>query len=115
MRDKLEVWYDGACPLCTREIALMRRLDRRGAIDFVDVSTPGGSCPIDRKALLERFHAREDLGKASRQIGKVEMAMGVDQHPLDQRVCVGRVDCMTPPSRPSILRRASCPLSSLLK
>ena len=60
MRDKLEVWYDGACPLCTREIALMRRLDRRGAIDFVDVSTPGGSCSTDRKALLERFHAREN-------------------------------------------------------
>jgi predicted DCC family thiol-disulfide oxidoreductase YuxK len=60
MRDKLEVWYDGACPLCIREIALMRRLDRRGAIDFVDVSTPGGSCPIDRKTLLARFHAREN-------------------------------------------------------
>ena len=26
--NKLEVWYDGACPLCTREIELMRRLDR---------------------------------------------------------------------------------------
>ncbi|MBU4433081.1 MAG: DUF393 domain-containing protein, partial [Alphaproteobacteria bacterium] len=22
------VWFDGACPLCLREIALMRRLDR---------------------------------------------------------------------------------------
>ena len=26
------VWFDGACPLCLREIALMRRLDKRGAI-----------------------------------------------------------------------------------
>jgi predicted DCC family thiol-disulfide oxidoreductase YuxK len=60
IRDKLEVWYDGACPLCLREIALMRRLDRRGAIEFVDVSTPESACPIDRQALLERFHAREN-------------------------------------------------------
>ena len=60
MSDKLEVWYDGACPLCTREIALMRRLDRRGAIEFRDVSAPDSLCPIDRKALLERFHAREN-------------------------------------------------------
>jgi len=60
MRDKLEVWYDGACPLCIREIALMRRLDRRGAIDFIDVSTPDSQCPIDRKTLLARFHAREN-------------------------------------------------------
>ena len=24
---RLTVWYDGGCPLCLREIALMRRLD----------------------------------------------------------------------------------------
>ena len=35
---RLTVWHDGACPLCRREIALMRRLDRAGAIDFVDAS-----------------------------------------------------------------------------
>lgn len=26
----LTVFFDGACPICDREIALMRRLDRRG-------------------------------------------------------------------------------------
>jgi predicted DCC family thiol-disulfide oxidoreductase YuxK len=53
------VWYDSSCPLCSREIALMRRLDRRGAIDFVDLSGQDGVCSIDRAALLRRFHARE--------------------------------------------------------
>ncbi|KPF82120.1 thiol-disulfide oxidoreductase [Brevundimonas sp. AAP58] len=57
---KVEVWFDGDCPLCRREIALMRRLDRRGVIRFHDVATGQGSCPIDRAALLARFHARED-------------------------------------------------------
>lgn len=58
----LTVWHDGACPLCRREIALMRRLDRRGRITFVDVADPaaGEQCPIDRAALLARFHAEED-------------------------------------------------------
>lgn len=38
----------------------MRRLDRRGAIEFIDASAPAGKCPIDRGALLARFHAREN-------------------------------------------------------
>ena len=33
--NRLNVWYDGDCPLCRREIALVRRLDKRGAIEFV--------------------------------------------------------------------------------
>ena len=56
----LEVWFDGDCPLCRREIALLRRLDQKGAIAFTDVATGEGHCPIDRSVLLSRFHARED-------------------------------------------------------
>lgn len=56
----LTVFHDGACPLCAREIALARRLDRRGAIEFVDVADPSAACPIDRRAALARFHAIED-------------------------------------------------------
>lgn len=59
--NRLIVWHDGACPLCRREIALMRRLDRRGAIQFVDVFNEANvSCPLDRETLLARFHASED-------------------------------------------------------
>jgi predicted DCC family thiol-disulfide oxidoreductase YuxK len=54
------VWYDGSCPLCIREIALMRRLDWRRAIEFHDVSPPDAVCPLDRQELLARFHASED-------------------------------------------------------
>jgi predicted DCC family thiol-disulfide oxidoreductase YuxK len=60
----LKVWFDGGCPLCRREIALMQRLDRHGGIEFIDISDDtagtGGSCPVDRGALLARFHAEED-------------------------------------------------------
>ncbi|MEM1051767.1 MAG: DUF393 domain-containing protein [Pseudomonadota bacterium] len=58
---RVKVWFDGACPLCIREIALMRRLDRGGAIEFVDVSGEGDpGCPIDQTELLARFHAEEN-------------------------------------------------------
>ncbi|MDX2238484.1 MAG: DUF393 domain-containing protein [Hyphomonadaceae bacterium] len=56
------VWFDGGCPLCRREIALMRRLDRAGAIAFIDVDAPHAACPLDRAALLARFHAQEKDG-----------------------------------------------------
>ncbi|WP_125256330.1 DCC1-like thiol-disulfide oxidoreductase family protein [Brevundimonas fluminis] len=57
---QLDVWFDGDCPLCVREIALMRRLDRRRAIRFHDLADGTGGCPIDRGEMLARFHARED-------------------------------------------------------
>jgi predicted DCC family thiol-disulfide oxidoreductase YuxK len=57
---QLTVWHDGACPLCQREIALMRRLDTRGAITFIDAAAPGASCPLDPAQMLARFHAEEN-------------------------------------------------------
>lgn len=62
------VFYDGACPLCAREIAFYRR--RRGAerMNWVDVAANGEGqgegevAPgLTREAALARFHAmRED-------------------------------------------------------
>ncbi len=40
----------------------MRRLDRRHAVTFIDVAAADSVCPIDRRALLERFRAREGDG-----------------------------------------------------
>lgn len=56
----LTLFYDGACPLCVREIGLLRRLDRRGALAFENVAEANASvsCPIDRQQLLARFHAQ---------------------------------------------------------
>ena len=53
----VKVWFDSACPLCAREIRIMRKLDWFNKVDFVDVlSTP--DCPTQREHLLERFHAQ---------------------------------------------------------
>jgi len=54
------VWFDGGCPLCRQEIALMRRPDCQHTITFLDVARHGTACLIDRAALLARFHALED-------------------------------------------------------
>lgn len=62
-RPPLTVYFDGACPLCIREIALVRALAPQGAIAFVDVAGEGAPCPIDREALLARFHVQTPDGR----------------------------------------------------
>lgn len=62
MTEQVTVWFDSQCPLCRREIALMQRLDRRGAIRFVDACDPATACPLERADILSRFHA-EEAGK----------------------------------------------------
>lgn len=47
--------------MCRREVALMRRLDRRQRITFINVvSSTNQECPVDRQELLSRFHASEE-------------------------------------------------------
>ncbi len=31
------VWWDSSCPLCTKEISLLKRLDKQNNIDFIDL------------------------------------------------------------------------------
>ncbi len=61
MNPEVEVYYDGLCPLCRREIELLRRLDRRDRIRFTDISAPGfsaASLGLDHQQLMARIHAR---------------------------------------------------------
>jgi predicted DCC family thiol-disulfide oxidoreductase YuxK len=61
MSAEITVLYDGECPLCTREIAMLRRLDReRGRIGFADIAAPGFDArPYGRTQpdLMARIHA----------------------------------------------------------
>ena len=42
MNPEITFLYDGDCPLCAREVAMLRRLDRgRGRLDLEDIATPG--------------------------------------------------------------------------
>jgi predicted DCC family thiol-disulfide oxidoreductase YuxK len=59
-----ECFYDGACPLCRREIAAYR--GARGLEDVVwrDVSDPACAPEgLDRDAALARFHVRRRDGR----------------------------------------------------
>lgn len=63
---KAVVFYDGGCPLCSREIAHYRR--RRGSGDLVWVDVSQASSQVDdfglsRSAAMARFHVLDEEGR----------------------------------------------------
>ena len=62
---RLTVLYDGACPLCRREIDVYRGLRPNTPVCFADVSDPASPLPSDttREQLLARFHVRGSDGQ----------------------------------------------------
>jgi predicted DCC family thiol-disulfide oxidoreductase YuxK len=58
---QVEVFFDGECPLCRREIEMLRRRDRSEQIRFTDIAAPAFNAAelgLDRQALTQRIHAR---------------------------------------------------------
>jgi predicted DCC family thiol-disulfide oxidoreductase YuxK len=58
---EIEVFYDGACPLCMREIRMLRRRDGRQRIRFVDIAADGfdaASVGLTWETLMDRIHGR---------------------------------------------------------
>lgn len=63
----IRMLYDGACPLCMKEVTILKRRDAaRGKIDFVDISAPDYSAAdnagISYATAMERIHAIERDG-----------------------------------------------------
>jgi predicted DCC family thiol-disulfide oxidoreductase YuxK len=57
----IELFFDGACPLCRREADFLRRWDRRGKIRFTDISSPefeAASVGKTDEELMARIHGR---------------------------------------------------------
>ncbi|MCU0693407.1 MAG: DUF393 domain-containing protein [Polyangiaceae bacterium] len=57
----IEVFYDGACPLCMREIRMLQGRDSRHRIRFVDISADGfdvTSVGLTWEMLMARIHGR---------------------------------------------------------
>lgn len=50
----VEVFYDGQCPLCCREIGMIRWLDRRERLRLTDISTPEFR-PADYQKSMDDF------------------------------------------------------------
>ena len=58
---ELEVFFDGDCPLCVREMRMLERLDRKRRIRFTDIASftfDSASVGVSWEDLMERIHGR---------------------------------------------------------
>lgn len=60
------VFFDGQCPMCSREIAHYRKLQGSDAIQWVDVHDDDGKLErhgLDKETALARFHVLDAQGE----------------------------------------------------
>lgn len=58
---QVEVFYDGDCPLCMREMGMLKKLDKRNCIQFTNIAARDFDrerLGIEWSKLMERMHAR---------------------------------------------------------
>jgi predicted DCC family thiol-disulfide oxidoreductase YuxK len=70
---RIRLLYDGACPLCLREVNFLRRQDRgRGLVTFVDIAAvdydPVANGGVDFATAMGRIHAIRADGQVIKNV-----------------------------------------------
>ena len=63
---KTTIFFDGGCPLCSRELSHYRRLDHGGRVRWVDISRqpePLAQYGIAYETAMARLHAVDEAGQ----------------------------------------------------
>jgi predicted DCC family thiol-disulfide oxidoreductase YuxK len=58
---QVEVFYDGECPLCMKEVSMLMRRDRQSRICFTDIAGADfdpRNVGVTQEALMRRIHGR---------------------------------------------------------
>ena len=66
MDQRLQVFFDGACPICTREVRHYSRRDRDNQIKWIDIAAPAFKAAdygLDPAAIHKAMHARTAEGR----------------------------------------------------
>ncbi|WP_137937987.1 DUF393 domain-containing protein [Chitinivorax sp. B] len=62
----LTVFFDSNCPLCMREVRMLAKLDKHGALNFMDAAAPdfnAASWGFEQEDLMARLHALGEDGQ----------------------------------------------------
>jgi predicted DCC family thiol-disulfide oxidoreductase YuxK len=58
---RIEVFFDGDCPICSREIALIRNLDRNQTVLCTNIASPefdAQACGLDADSVNQKIHGK---------------------------------------------------------
>tara|TARA_B100001248_G_scaffold261761_2_gene254130 strand:+ start:553 stop:933 length:381 start_codon:yes stop_codon:yes gene_type:complete len=70
--EKVAIFYDGACHLCSKEVAHYRKEDKDKRLRLVDISQPdfdAASEGLDPKAVNKYFHVKNKNGEILTGVG----------------------------------------------
>lgn len=65
-KQKLNIYFDGACPLCSREINHYRKKDSENKLNFIDISSSSFDAKaegLDEKEANKYFHVKTPEGE----------------------------------------------------
>jgi predicted DCC family thiol-disulfide oxidoreductase YuxK len=68
---RLQIFFDGACPLCSREVRHYKKRDPHHAIEWIDIAQPTFNAPsfgLDPARVNEVMHARSPDGTVSTEV-----------------------------------------------
>ncbi len=74
---KIRLLYDGACPICRREMDWLRRRNLRGNLDFEDISDPGfdpSRYGLTHEQVTRVMHAVLPDGRVARGLEAIRQA-----------------------------------------
>lgn len=63
---ELKTFFDGGCPLCSREIAHYRKVDQAGRIHWIDITREKDTLAdagLDLQSAMRRLHVQEADGR----------------------------------------------------
>ncbi|QQR88722.1 MAG: DUF393 domain-containing protein [Myxococcales bacterium] len=63
---KLQLFFDGECPLCAREVNWAKRRNTHGQVKFTDIAAPdfnAESYGLSQSELMDKIHARLPSGE----------------------------------------------------
>lgn len=84
LENNIRVFYDGSCPICSREIALLKQRKQTGSIQFIELTPRLAEIPrlFSHEEAMERIHAVDGMDRVATGIEALSLMYARTDLPL---------------------------------